>query len=106
MTQPYRTGGGRSWPSVLALLTLSLALTACASGTRGTRVPPAGIDPALLAKARPLPQATSGRFQDLADNHRQVTKVCHQTATQLDALIDTVTEPDPPPWWRFWEIYF
>lgn len=101
-----RTGGKRSSLSVLAWLTLSLALTGCVSGMRGTRVPPATIDPVLLVKAGPLPQAKSGRFPDLAANHRDVTQVCHQQATQLNALIDTVTEPVPPPWWKFWEVYF
>lgn len=103
-----RTGGRVSWPSVLLLLTLSLALTACASGTRGTRVPPAVIDPALRIKARPLPEAKSGRFQDLAENHRQVTMQCNRIATQLNALIDVVATPDEPapPWWKFWEVYF
>lgn len=106
MSSSCRIGGARLSLSVLASLALSLGLTACASGTRGTRVPPAGIDPALLVKARRLPVATSGRFEDLADNHRRVTMVCHQNATQLNALIETVTEPEPPPWWKFWEIYF
>lgn len=107
MSSSCRTGGARSWLSVLAWLTLVSATTGCASGTRGTRVPPAAIDPALLVKAGPLPEAMSGRFQDLAENHRQVTKQYHQTATQLNALIDVVNEPEPPPpWWQFWKIYF
>lgn len=92
--------------SVLACVMLSLALSACASGMQRTRVPAAGIDPALLRKAGPLPPAESGLLPALIKNHLQVAQICNARGTQLNALIDTVTEPVPPPWWKFWEIYF
>lgn len=102
------TGGAHSSRSVLAWLTLTLALTACASGTRGTRVPPPQIDPALLIKApEQLPPATGPQLRELIGNHRLVTKRYHETAAQLNALIETVTPQEPdPPWWQFWRIYF
>lgn len=97
------TGGARSLRNALALLTWTLALTACASGTRGTRVPPPDIEPALLVRApTQLPEAKSGAFEDLTANHRQVTKECHRVITQLNALIDVVDpQADDDPWYEF-----
>jgi hypothetical protein len=81
-----------------------LVLTACASGTAGTKAH-AEIDAELLHKAPlSLPPAVSGRLPDLAENHRQCTRRYQQLATQCNALIDEITPPDARVrWWEFWK---
>lgn len=73
---------------ILLLLIAASTLTACASGARPTATPPPKltVPASLTADCADLPQPTSGKTQDLLDNHVQVARIFHLCREQLRSL--------------------